>query len=74
MNTLIKHYIWSWVWLGLWLRLGLTLALLITMITQHYRHIITHFKYVHNVLSEDTLNKLLSRKYKTKSRGEVTYR
>ncbi len=38
---------WLWLWLGL------TLTLLIVMIKQHYRHIIMHYKYVHNALEMD---------------------
>ncbi len=42
MNAHIKHC--------MWLGLGLTQTLLTSMIIQRYRHIITHFKYVHNAL------------------------
>ncbi len=42
---------------GLWL--GLTLTLLITMIIQHFRHIITHYNYVHNALQMHALSKML---------------
>ncbi len=44
MVTLVMRY------KGLGVGLGLTVTPLITMITWHYRHIITHYKYVHNVL------------------------
>ncbi len=42
MNTLTMHYMW------LWLQIGFTLNSLVTMIIQHYRCIIMHYKYVHN--------------------------
>ncbi len=54
-------WLWLWLWLGLWLRLGLNLTLLLTMIIEHYRHIITHFKYVHNASWIGALSKMLPR-------------
>ncbi len=41
---------WLWLVLGVRVSSKLTLTLLITMIIQHYRHIITHYKCVHNAL------------------------
>ncbi len=35
------------------------LALLVTMIIEHYRCIITHYRYVHNALLTDALSKVL---------------
>ncbi len=45
MNTVIMLYMWLWFEL----LLGSTLSLLVTMIIQHYKHIITHYEYVHNI-------------------------
>ncbi len=41
------------------LGLGLSLTLLMTMIIWHYRHIITHYKYVHNALQMHAFSKML---------------
>ncbi len=52
---MIMHYehtynaLWV-VMVRMGLGLELTLTLLITMIILHYRHIVTHFKYVHNTV------------------------
>ncbi len=51
MSTLTMHC--------MWLGSELTLTLLISMIMQHYRHIIMHYKYVHNALQVDPLSNVL---------------
>ncbi len=55
INTPVMCYMWLW----LWLELELILTLLITMIIQHYRCIMMHYKSVLNALKMDALGKVL---------------
>ncbi len=49
MNILTMRNTWLWLWVEF------ALTLLITMVTQHYQHIVTRCKSVYNALEMDAL-------------------